>query len=226
MELISVLTARALWFVELRDINPRGIALRRTLLPALAERYRFAKYPYDTPDNHPTDDAPGIRYKEGEFTNAEGVQIMVNLVIHDDGLVADTRSSTKDSDAFLVDVLQWAVKEFGLIFRPDMVFRKGYLSELNVSPARSLGELHPGLVRFADTLSSLVSTPNYPVHYEPTGVFLSGDPTLELKPAAFRFERRLDAPFSTNRYFSQAPLQTDLHLKLLEEFEGLLVGGS
>lgn len=222
MEVLSVLTARALWFVELRDVNPRGIALQRTLLPALAERYRFTTYPYDKPDNHPTDDAPGFRFREGEFTNSEGVQIIVNLAIHDDGIVADTRSSTKDSEVFLTDLLQWAVKEFGLVFRPDMVHRKGYLSELNVSPSVPLNSLHPGLDKIATRLSSLVSTPDYPVHYEPAGIFWSGDPTLELKPAAFRFERRLDAPFATNRYYTQAPLQTDQHLELLDELEELI----
>jgi len=226
MQLISVVMARVLWFVDLRDINPRGRALRYTLLPALAARYRFAKYPYDTPENHPTPEAPGFRFQEGEFTNSEGIQFMVSLIIHDDGLVADTRSSTKDSEAFLVDLLQWAVKEFGLVFRPEMIQRKGYVSELIVSPSHSLNDLHPGLTQLGTRLSELVSAPSYPVSYEPAGIFWSPDPTLELKPALFRFERRLDAPFSTNKYFTQAALQTDQHLQILEEFESLLFGAS
>lgn len=224
MELISVLTARVLWFVDLRDINPRGKALRYTLFPALADKYHFEKYPFDTEDNQPTPESPGYRFTDGEFLNTDGVQVSVNLIIHEDGLVADTRSSTRDSEAFLADVTQWVVKDFGLVFRPSMVHRRGYVSELNVSPSRSLNDLHPGLVHLAARLSSLISTPEYPVRYEPAGITLSADPTLELKPAEFRFERRFDAPFVTNRYYSKAAVHTDVHLELLSELETILVG--
>lgn len=222
MELISILTARVLWFVELRDINPRGIALRYTLLPALAERYRFAVYPYDTPDNHPTEKESGFRFREGEFTNSAGVSIMVSLVIHDDGLVADTRSSTRDGEEFLSDVVQWAVKEFGLVFKPSMVTRKGYVSEVNIAPSAPLINLHEGLNEIGRSLSEMVSQPSYLVTYDCAGIFWSVDPVVDFKPAGFRFERRLDAPFGVNRYYTQAPLQTDQHLELLQKFESLL----
>lgn len=222
MELISVLTARALWFVDLRDINPRGRALRYTLFPALADRYHFEKYPFDTEENQPTTESPGYRFTDGEFLNADGIQVSVNLIIHDDGLVADTRSSTRDSEAFLADVMEWVVRDFELVFRPNMVHRKGYVSELNVSPSRSLSGLHPGLVQLAIRLSSLVSTPEHPFRYEPAGITLAADPTSELKPAEFRFERRFDAPFSTNRYYTKAAVHTDVHLALLNELEQIL----
>lgn len=222
MELISVLTARVIWFVDFRDLNPRGRALRHTLFPALADRYHFEKYPFDTKDNQPTPENPGFRFTDGEFLNSDGVQVNVNLTIHEDGLVADTRSSTRDSEAFLADVTQWFVKDFELIFHPNMVLRKGYVSELNVSPSRPLNGLHPGLGQLAARLSALVSTPEYPFRYEPAGITLSGDPTLELKPAEFRFERRYDAPFSTNRYYTKAAVHTDVHLELLDELEQIL----
>jgi hypothetical protein len=37
--------------------------------------------------------------------------------------------------------------------------------------------------------------------------------------ASFSITRRAEARFSENKYFSEAPLPTDLHLKLLEQFE-------
>ena len=40
----------------------------------------------------------------------------------------------------------------------------------------------------------------------------------------FQFERTPDIPFSERRYYSRAPLQTEDHLSLLNEFEDLLVG--
>jgi len=35
----------------------------------------------------------------------------------------------------------------------------------------------------------------------------------------FSFQRRDNTPFSENKYFSDAPLPTDGHLQLLEQFE-------
>lgn len=224
MELLSVLTARVLWFVDYRDLNPHGRDLRYTLFPALADKYNFDKWPYDTEENRPTEDAPGYKFVEGEFRNKDGIELTISFTIFDDGLVAETRSSTSDSEAFLDEVMRWAVKDFGLTFQPGMVHRKGYLSELNVRPSRPVSALNPRLSQFAGRLSSLVSTPEYPAHYDAAGIFLSVDPSLVVKPGAFRFERRLDGPFALDRYYSQAPVPTDIHLALLEELEGLLAG--
>lgn len=224
MQLLSVLTARAMWFIDLRDVNPRGRALRDTLFPALADKYNFAKYPYDTDDNHPTEDNPGFKFLEGEFHDSAGVEVMVSLTIFDDGFVADTRSSTRDSEDFLEEVLQWAIRDFGLVYRPEMVRRKAYVSELNVTPLHSLSGLNPKLAQFAGRLTSLVFAPDEPWRFDAAGLFFAADPILASKPGGFRFERRLDAPFSTNRYYTQAPVQTDVHLELLEEMESILGG--
>jgi len=40
----------------------------------------------------------------------------------------------------------------------------------------------------------------------------------------FSIQRRDNTPFSENKYFSDAPLPTDVHLRLLEQFERDLSG--
>jgi hypothetical protein len=37
--------------------------------------------------------------------------------------------------------------------------------------------------------------------------------------AAFTIQRRGQTPFEENKYFSEAPLPTDIHINLLEQFE-------
>jgi hypothetical protein len=58
-----------------------------------------------------------------------------------------------------------------------------------------------------------------------TGIFFGYD-TTHTKPYApiFTIERRADVPFVENKYFSTAPLPTDEHLKVLEDFEAALKG--
>jgi hypothetical protein len=59
-----------------------------------------------------------------------------------------------------------------------------------------------------------------PVRFVPTGITLGHDPTArKYGIASFSIQRRAEARFSDNKYFSEAPLPTDIHLKLLTEFE-------
>ena len=40
----------------------------------------------------------------------------------------------------------------------------------------------------------------------------------------FSIQRRIEAPFSDNKYYSESPLQTEEHIKVLEEFEEAIIG--
>jgi hypothetical protein len=215
VELISIALARAVWLLDIRDTNPRGMNLRHTLLPALVEKYRFSKYPSDSELNENKEE--GEKFQSGEFHNSEGQKIVVHLTFFDTGLVAETRSSTRDSEAFLDDVTGWMVAEFGLVFRPELLRQKGYLSQVYVRTEHSLDALNPKLRDFAARLSSLVSVP-----FETFGINLAANADMSVKPGMFSFERALNIPFRENRYWSQAPLHTDTHLELLQEFEQIL----
>jgi hypothetical protein len=222
MKLLSVITARTIWLIEARELNPRGRNLRYTLIPALTERYSFLKYPPTDYDLHQETNEEGMIFQGGNFKNAQGEDVMVNLTILDDGIVAETRSSTTDSDDFLLDSLQWASKELYLTYNPEMVLRKGYVSELTVLPENTLNKLDL-LEELATKLSSLVSASyGLPVSYHMAGLMLAPDPTMKLIPASFQLERKLDKPFSENKYYSRAPLPTELHLQMLIELEQLL----
>jgi len=223
MELLSVVSARSLWFLDSREMNPRGRQFRPALINALAERYDFAKAPYDDEASPPnTKESPGFKFFDGAFTNYDGIEVMVNLTIFDDGLFGETRSSTRDSEAFLDEVVAFAVKEFGLVFKPEMIVKKQFVSEIYVSPAQPLSRLNQKLEKIAATLTTALSTPNFPARYEPAGLLFASDPALRADAGLFRFERKADTPFSLNKFYSIAPLPTEGHLQVLNELERIL----
>ncbi len=56
--------------------------------------------------------------------------------------------------------------------------------------------------------------------FQPTGILIAIDPEeVRIPIQRFSIERREGAAFRENKYFSAAPVQTDLHLRVLEEFE-------
>ena len=218
MELKSVLLARSIWLFDSDEINPHGKDIKQ-VLRAIGERYHFTKYPKEDKDfigigNSPKDGA--------EFVGGTFRDLVVGLTVFDDGIVAETRSSTDDTDTFVEDLLQWLVIQFGFVYERGTVGSKSYVSQLLVTTDRSVAALNPKLAGFAEKLASLTSTENNSVVYEPGGIIFRSDPANKISPSFFTFDRRAGVPFRENKYFSQAPLRTQVHLDMLSELENIL----
>lgn len=200
------------------EINPYGKDIKQ-VIRAIGERYHFTQYPKEDKDfigigNNPKD---GAEFLGGTFRD-----LVVGVTVFDDGIVAETRASTTETDAFVEDLLQWLVIQFGFVYEREMVLSKHYVSQLLVTTDRSVAALSPKLAGFATKLSGLTSTDNNPVVYEPSGIIFRSDPANKVSPSVFTFDRRAGAPFRENKYYSQAPLQTQVHLEMLSELENLL----
>jgi len=145
----------------------------------------------------------------------------VALKIFNDGLVAETQSSTHDSDAFLEDVLISATKDFSLAYKPQMIRNRVYFSELYMESLRSLNGINTKISQFAAKLTGLV--PNKvenlfecaAIGFWPT--YATARSNIVIGP--FRFERKLNTLPTENKYYSTAPMHTDDHIALLQEFE-------
>jgi hypothetical protein len=125
-----------------------------------------------------------------------------------------------------LSVAATAVSEFSLTFDQGMIRRRLYLSELNVRLDQPLANLNPGLQQLAAKLSSMTSAiAHHP--FEVGGVSLGTDVTHAVyKVPSFIIERKLNAPFNENRFYTKAPLQTEQHISILREFEEILgLGG-
>ncbi len=213
MKLVSIRVARSIWLVPVNQLNPRG----RYLLPAVSgvvERYHFAK----PPDLKSLTESPvKVAFEAGVFAGTNGVPVTVQLTLHDDGLVAETRSSTDDSDAFLEDLLSWLEKEYDLPSYTDLGIRKIYASELYVQFQNPISVFSERFSAFADSIETGLG-PNQPNPMHLAGLIFGSDPTNK-QQSLVRIEREANIPFKENRYYSYAPIKTSEHLKLLELFE-------
>ena len=219
MNLLRISLARSIWLFPFEDLNPRG----RYWLPiydALIKRYNFASSPQSIEDVKPNE---GVKVQFGVFEKSQKEQVSVDLTIHNDGMVADTRSSTRDSDAFLEDAFNWMATDFGLSSISKLIRRKTYVSELHVYMESSLNILNPKLEEFTKHLSSRV-VGYESLSFETGGISFWADPTEAGITNPFSLERLEGEPFKENRYLSKAPLQTEDHLELLEELEKILSG--
>jgi len=181
----------------------------------IVERYQFQKFPQQFQD---FDEQKGIEFLSGKI----GGEVIERLVIYNTGILIDTRSSTNASKALLEDALSWAKSTFGLNYQPEMIRRFGYVSQITFYSEVSLNELNPALQKLADRLTSIVSEIHgEKVQYQTSSLAIHHDPlTRKNGIAGLTIFPRADTPFSRNKYFSEAPLPTDTHIALLEEFEG------
>jgi len=218
---VTVQRARSLWFVYLSDLNPNGLNLLPLIQP-LISRYNFQLFP-TKPEELFGKDVIEIKFSGGNFKKAPKHNISVDLIIFNWGFVAETRSSTNDSDAFLDDLLTWASTQIKLVAYQEVIKSKAYVSELWIQTDKKLNTLNPKLDKLAKRITSLTKGhEHHHIAYETSGILFSSDPVVVNPPGIFRFERIIDVPFSENRYYSAASLQTEAHITILEELEDIL----
>jgi hypothetical protein len=161
-----------------------------------------------------------LKYLQGTYRPKKGDPVTVDLLVYRDGFVADTRSNTVDSHAFIDDLLTWGTNSFGLLPHEGIARSKYSISDLQVSSDYSLALLNPKLANFAKSITGTARIPG--ADFEVGAIGFWPEQNLPYQPVPFRFERALGFPHSEKRYYSQAPLDTDGHLALLEKLEGLL----
>jgi hypothetical protein len=214
MELTSILLARAMAWVEPADLNPKGAAFYPELTKALVARYNFQKFPQKLED---FDEAKGVTFGVGRL----GDTVVEQLVIYTYGIVVDTRISTQESKRLLEEAFQWGSTELGLVYTPGMVKRWQYASQVTFRTNVSMTNASPALRRLAEGVSqSVVETMGEHFEYDVPFIVVDYDQLKRKHPLGrFSIQRRDNTPFSENKYFSDAPLPTDVHLRLLESFE-------
>ena len=190
--------------------------------PGRKEPITFRKYPSSAFDLDSETKALvflGGKFKSRHEEDGKERYLAVALTVYNDGLVANTESSTSDTDEFLEGLIQSAVTEFGLV-HPG-IRKKLYFSEMDVRLDRPIRLINPRLQQLASRISELRGDTN-PIAFEFSGVTFLPEPTAQAAVSGFSLERKVNTDWSESRYYTRAPLQTDAHLKILEEFGALL----
>ena len=217
MTIETVLSARSIWFMDMRGLNPRGRNLYRLIGPLLNQWYGFTE-PKEFDENK------GVRYREGEFSPSEKGTDMtgVAVTIYSDGMVAETSTTTTDADLGLGRALERLAKEGIITYRPEMVKRKQYATELVVRPRQPLKSLATFSALYKLLLELVYPQHANNVHFETAGFVFDVDPTFLQRQVAFTFQRRLGVSWEENLYYSHGPFSSEQHALVLDELERAL----
>lgn len=215
MEVTAITRARALVMMELDALANGGkIRLSDCILP-LVERYDFQKFPakpedFDLQNN-------GVKFEGGK---ARGL-VIDSLTLYDGAMVLDTLSSTSDSKAVLLDLLEWGRAELGLSYDEKLIRRWGYISHVVFKSEFPLLELMSSPIqKLAAKVTAVTEETFQGLKYVPSQIWIGHDPALRKHSiASFTIVHRVNTSFSDNEFFSEAPLPTDLHLEFLSQFE-------
>jgi hypothetical protein len=218
MKVLYVGLARSLWLFDISLLNPKGMNLQ-VVIDGIRERYHFAQAPKHQLD---LDERRGLLFKSGTFQTSKGTPVFVSFSIYNDGFVADTLSSTDDATEFLNDLTSWIREEYGLAV-PTQI-RMAYVGQIDFETEAELVLLSPRLREIIKFLGDHVKPPDAkPRQFDVNSLgFWTEDLGQPSAPASFKWERKIGAAFSSNHYFSEAPLETKAHIDLLVEFERLL----
>jgi len=214
LQLSAVILARVLAYIEVVDLNPRGTIFFPELVQELVKRYKFQKYPQNIDE---FDESKGVEFHQG----VSGGNIIQKFVIWNTLLVVETRSNTTDSKEILQEMLQWGAARFKLNYKTETLKKFAYVSDVTFYSDAPLLGASPAIARLSANTSEAISEIwQEPIRYDPMIVTVGHDPMARKYPIApFTIQRRAEARFSENKYFSEAPLPTDLHLTLLAKYE-------
>lgn len=213
MKSVTVLLARAVAFFDLSDLTPRGGLHFLDVGHELISRYGFQKSPQTLED---WKNDKGAEFLAGKA----GTHVISKLLMWQTGITLETNTSTEVSKQILEEILGWGKEKLGITYSPDMLKHWAYISDLSFySDVELLSS--PPVSRLAEKTSKAISDVlGEPLRYEPMVISIGHDPLArKYGRAPFSIQRRAESPFSDHKYFSEAPLPTDLHIRLLTEFE-------
>lgn len=216
MKVITVEGGRILDLVPLEELRPAAGVYLPDFIGAVTARYGFVTVPSDLAEATKS----GAKFEMGKFMLDGSPVSIKELAIYSDGLICEAHG-TRFADLILDDFLKWATDTFKLQERIGPV-RRTYTSSLVCIFEKTVESGLGNLSRVCDLVSrALNDSYGWKYQYNLNRLAFNVDPKdiPHLRITNFVLERRLQSPYSENRYFSIAPLNTEKHIQLLETIE-------
>lgn len=215
MQLSAIITSRALAFIDVNEILSGGNIYLPDASKILASEFGFQKVPTKPEEFNMSD---GVEFKLGRSKTV----VIERLVIFYGLVLLETKSTTEVSQQALLEIFRTVFNEMKMNFSEDLIKRWAFISFLTFYTD------FPLLAQYSDPLNLLAQKTTKAVSqffdedlkYEPLEIKIGHETNLRKNDiASFTIQHRAGTRFSENKYYSEAPLPTDLHWKLLQEFE-------
>jgi hypothetical protein len=227
MKIRSNVQGRTVALINLDEVLPQQGFHAPDALPLIVQRYGFVVAPNLSDSIHKAREE-GFKFETGKLILPNQQHSIHDFTVWSDGFVVNAYT-TESGEAFLGDFLTWGSQNLGFRLTLPMITKRLYVNQLVVefdyAPAGKLMALHPICKAYNEALRRV-----YGFELPPTeSVTLKFDYDHAVAPSAFRtvapfvVERRENHRFhEDNVFFTQAPLPTADHIKLIEDFERLL----
>ena len=222
MKVLNIIDGTAGAVLKLAEVVPLEGLYLPDVIRAVVEKYAFVQTPSFVQE---TISEKGLPFGMGKFLTGDKEANIMSLTLYNDAILANCYS-TELAQSLLRDLLSWAGETFGL--------RICILPEDRVRLAsRLMAAFEPSALRNFDAfnetfqLAAQMYRQTYGMEREIAMSRFQFDidrstlsPSYSYLPA-FIIERDIEQPFSSNRFWCQAPLHTRDHIRLLETLEGL-----
>jgi hypothetical protein len=221
MQLAAIIKARTLAFIEIDGLNKHGKIRLADLVSPIVSRYDFKSYPAKLEDFDV--EGKGIEFLSGRL----GDIVIDQFKIYSGLIFVETLSSTEDSRKVILDMLQWGKEDMGMTVDDRTIRQWAFVSHVTFfSEVSLLRDMSSPLGKLAEKTGRFVSDIfGESLTYHPLNFVVGHDPAARKNGiASFSIQQRANIPFRENKFFSEAPLPTDIHLRFLQELEADVMG--
>ena len=214
MKVVSIVEARAF-----RIFRPFGsFGYLPDAAKKVVEEYQFLDYPKEISQFFPTEPNSPIEFRHGKIVIDSKVIVVDLLQVYPAGLQVVTQTNTSNALAAVDHIAAWGIRTFDL--KLETVRAPGFYSQLHIRFEKPLPDMFPKLNAIASEISNKhPDVIDFRPQYELAALHFAYEPKAKIDPVIFRIERVGNVSFSENLYYSDAPLSTEDHISVLEDFE-------
>jgi hypothetical protein len=214
MQLKTTMTSQTIRFFA--DSDPvMDLRSPVPLIRGLQDQYGFVQVPVTLAE---LDFKSGVTFLRGYYRG----KIIEKFQVYENGLLCEAQEDTDLADEFLSEILAWAVREHNLPVKETGVV--AYISQLEVTSTIDIGSKFSRLNPVGKLLGECLKGYGQPVaDYDLSGLRMHYDSMAGPipRPPHFIFERRVGQQYSTNEFFTSAPVRTKDHLDILNALESV-----